>query len=107
MRGYDHAITLDDRGKHIYMRDGYDVWVPPNDNEEFPVGSVITIINSNYLNNNNDVNVKSTGMGVDVWGAGFNTTSSAWGIPANSIGTLVKVETNKWILSAAGLKNNQ
>jgi len=39
----------------------------------------------------------------EVWGAGYNQTSTAWYIPNNSMATLLKIGTDKWMLSGAGL----
>jgi hypothetical protein len=42
-------------------------------------------------------------MTTAVWGAGYNTTSTSFYIPNNSMATLLKIGANKWMLSGAGL----
>lgn len=104
-----YSLVLSDRGKMIYQTGGYTVIVPTNGQVAFPIGSVITIVNSGGAG---DLDIVSFDIGVntDIYGAGTDITSTDWALPSNSIATLIKVETNgaysKWLLSGAGIYDN-
>ena len=100
----DYILTLEDGGKHIYRTegDGYGVIIPTNASVAFPIGTAITVVSGTsecyfYLEDENNT---------ELWGAGFNQISSNWYIPANSMATLLKIGTDKWMLSGAGLATN-
>ena len=99
---YDnYTLVLSDAGKHILKDegDGYAVLVPTNANVAFPIGTVVTVVSGNSWTYINAVDVETT----EVWGAGYNQTSTSWYIPNNSMATLLKIGTDKWMLSGAGL----
>ncbi|CAB4122936.1 hypothetical protein UFOVP29_105 [uncultured Caudovirales phage] len=104
-----YSLVLSDRGKMIYQTGGYTVIVPTNGQVAFPIGSVITIVNSGGAG---DLDIVSFDIGVntDIYGAGTDITSTDWALPSNSIATLIKVETNgaysKWLLSGVGIYDN-
>lgn len=100
----DYTLVLSDAGKHVYKNEGegYSVVVPTNADVAFPIGTVITVVSGNswtYI-------YPADGMTTEVWGAGYNTTSSSFYIPDNSMATLLKIGTDKWMLSGAGLGND-
>lgn len=102
---YDGVYTLQtaDIGKHIYNpAQNMTVEIPPDSVANFPVGSAITFVSGGGIIEFNRDNGDTT----EVYGAGFNTTSPYWAIPMNSMATLLKVGTDKWIVSGAGLYNN-
>ena len=97
----DYTLQLSDAGKHVLKDegDGYSVVVPTNSSVAFPIGTVVTIVSGNswtYI-------YPADGNTTEVWGAGYNQTSTAWYIPNNSMATLLKIGTDKWMLSGAGL----
>ena len=97
----NYTLQLSDAGKHILKDegDGYGVEVPTNASVAFPIGSVINIVSGNswtYI-------YPADGMTTEVWGAGFNQASTQFYIPDNSMATLLKIGTDKWMLSGAGL----
>ena len=103
---YDTEYTLQtaDIGKHIYNPGGDNtIYIPVESVANFPVGSVVTFISSNgnptWISRNDSNQTQ-------VWGAGFNTQSNWWAIPAGSMGTILKVGPDKWIVSGAGLYND-
>ena len=98
---YDnYTLQLSDAGKHILKNDGdgYAVLVPTNADVAFSIGTVITIVSGNSYTY---IGASNNGV-TEVWGAGFNQTNS-WYIPENSMATLLKIGTDKWMLSGAGL----
>lgn len=97
----NYTLQLSDAGKHILKDEGegYGVEVPTNANVAFPIGSVITIVSGNGWTYIYPVDSGTT----EVWGAGFNQTSTSFYIPNNSMATLLKIGTDKWMLSGAGL----
>ena len=105
----NYSLVLSDRGKMIYQTGGYTVIVPTNGQVAFPIGSVITIVNSGGAG---DLDIVSFDVGVntDIYGAGTDITSTDWALPSNSIATLIKVATSgaysKWLLSGVGIYDN-
>lgn len=99
----EYTLQLSDAGKAILCYDT-DITVPSDDELNFPVGTVITIIvsldSSNILSGGGE-------SGSTVILAGTEGDSSAiWGIPSFNIATLIKVTANGWILSGPGIYNN-
>ena len=100
----DYYIKKEDANKHIYMKDGYSIHVPSNDRVPLPIGTTVVIVSGDsslYVYYYGDETVT-------IHAAGLNTTnqdSNSLHIPAWSIGTLMKIEENVWILSGAGLSN--
>jgi len=100
----DYYIKKEDANKHIYMKDGYSIHVPSNDRVPLPIGTTVVIVSGDsslYVYYYGDETVI-------IHAAGLNTTnqdSNSLHIPAWSIGTLMKIEENVWILSGAGLSN--
>ena len=97
----NYTLVASDAGKHIYKNDGqaYGVEIPTDASVDFEIGTAITIVSGDswtYI-------YPADNMTTEVWGAGFNTTSSSFYIPNNSIATLLKIGTDKWMLSGAGL----
>jgi hypothetical protein len=97
----DYTLVISDAGKHIYKddADGYSVLVPTNANVPFEIGTVITVVSGDGWTYIQAANTATT----DVWGAGFNQVNQNWYIPNNSMATLLKIDTDKWMLSGAGL----
>ena len=100
----DYTLTLADGGKHIYKTDGdgYGVTIPTNASVAFTIGTAITVVSGGrecyfYLED---------GDVTEVWGAGFDAYNQSWYIPPNSMATLLKINTDKWMLSGAGLASN-
>jgi hypothetical protein len=100
----DYYLQLSDIGKHIYKDDGddYGVYIPTNENVAFPIGTAITVVSGNSWTWIKPDNSSTT----ELWGAGFNTTSNYFYIPDNSMATLLKIGIDKWMLSGAGLGND-
>jgi hypothetical protein len=100
--GYsDYTLQLSDAGKHIYKddADGYGVVVPTDASVAFEIGTVVTVVSGDgwtYI-------YAADNMTTEVWGAGFNQTSTSFYIPNNSMATLLKIGADKWMLSGAGL----
>lgn len=103
---YDGTYFLQpsDAGKHIYNPDGNNTIVIPVESVvNFPVGTAITFVSTN--GNPTRIN-RANGDVTQVWGAGFDQQSNWWAIPSNSMGTLLKIAPEKWIVSGAGLYND-
>lgn len=98
----DYYIKMEDANKHIYMKDGHDVYVPSNEYVPFEIGTTIVLVSGNsnlhvYYNGNETVTIYAAGLGVT------NITNNSLQIPSRSIGTLLKIGENEWMLSGAGL----
>lgn len=98
-----YYLKLSDIGRHVY-RDtdsSSKVIIPTNKNVPFPIGTAISVVSGRnwcYF----DVDDNQT----EIWGAGFNTTSNYFYIPENSMATLLKIGIDKWMVSGAGLGND-
>lgn len=97
----NYTLQLSDIGKHVYKSDGdgYAVVIPADYKTNFPIGSAITVVSGNSWTYFNVEDSEVT----QLWGAGFNDTSTAYFIPNNSMATLLKIDRNKWMVSGAGL----
>lgn len=99
----EYTLQASDAGKHIYHPNGNNsIYIPVESVVNFPVGTAITFVstdNPTWISRHNGDLTK-------VYGAGFDTTSAWWAIPPNSMGTLLKVAPERWIVSGAGLYND-
>jgi hypothetical protein len=92
-----YTLQLSDAGKAIL---GYDtsITVPSDDEVDFPIGTIITLIVSSDL-----VEIASDGF-VILAGTEGNSSVS-WIIPRYNIATLIKVQADGWLLSGPGIYN--
>jgi hypothetical protein len=112
-QAFEHTLTLNDRGKFIRTRTGqsetsnHTVLVPSDAEVEFPIGSVITLINMYtvggggaymYINPKTDI----YGTSPRIYVPGFEYTST-WGFQGVGVATLMKVGTNEWLLTGNGI----
>lgn len=98
----NYTLQSSDAGRSIYYNNGGNnsIYIPTDANCNFPLGTAITIISG--ANGSTYINASDSNL-TEVWGAGYNQTSDAWYIPANSMATLIKIGPDKWMLSGAGL----
>ena len=90
----DRYLTLDDIGKHLFVTtSGTYIYITDSVSQEFPIGSVITIINKSggtiYLQKDND-NEDGT-----IYGSAQNDSGTQWYINDSGSGnmvTLIKIE---------------
>lgn len=95
-----YTLALTDNGKHIYSANAgaQAITLPTNAVAAFPIGAAITIVN------NGTTAISFTTTGTVVYKAG---TSAAWAsggtLAIRGLATLLKVATNTWFISGAGL----
>lgn len=95
-----YTFALADEGKHVYSANAgaQTVTLPTNASVALPVGAAITLIN------NGTTAIKLTTTGTTVYKAG---TSAAWAsggtLGVRGMCTFIKVATNTWFVSGAGL----
>lgn len=95
-----YQLVLTDAGKYIYSENtgAQTITVPTNATTAFPLGSTISIVN------NGTTNITFTTTGLTVYKAG---TYAAWGsggtLSVSGLATLLKVATDTWFISGAGL----
>lgn len=94
-----YVLVLADRGKMIYSENvaGQAVTIPPNSSVAFPVGAAVAIVNRGA----NPITV-TQGAGVTLRWAGTSSTGNR-ALAVNGLGTLLKVGTDTWMLSGAGV----
>lgn len=111
------TLRLDHAGKtlrYIGTNGGMTIYVPTNADVPFDIGTVITIISDQFTNNNNSLNVESSNYNtVKIVGNGFEASNPGdwWNLQStnrNNVGiyTLMKVDTDRWILSGPELNEN-
>jgi hypothetical protein len=116
---WNYTLQLSDRGKFIINQpvpnSGYAqhiyITVPSNLNVDFPVGSVITLINTNDANNNGyKIYVQPENYGGNdaprIWAVDLgNQNPSTWSFQGMQIGRLMKIGSNEWLLDAKNIIN--
>jgi hypothetical protein len=98
----EYTLKSSAAGSHIYYNNGGDntVRVPTEAHELFPVGTAITIVSG--TDGRTYIDPQDSDI-TRIYGAGFDEYNVAWYIPANSMATLLKIATDRWMLSGAGL----
>lgn len=96
----NYTLVLTDNGKHIYCTNSgaQTITIPANATVAFPLGSIITIIN----NGTTSVSINSTTNSITTYVAGDGTTGNRT-LPIKGMATLIKVDTNTWFITGAGL----
>lgn len=94
----NYYIKREDAGKHIYMKSGSSVYVPPNSRASFPIGTTIVIVSGDAT-----VYIYRDEVDTTIWGANLDNSGGSFYIPARSMATLLKIEEDGWMLSGAGL----
>jgi hypothetical protein len=94
------TLALTDSSKHIYSKNtgAQTITVPTNASVAFPIGTAITIVN------NGTTAITFTTTSLTVYKAGTSTAWASGGtLAVRGLVTLLKVETDTWFISGAGL----
>ena len=96
----NYTLVLTDNGKHIYCTNAgaQTITIPANATVAFPLGTIVTIIN----NGTTSVSINSTTNSITTYVAGDGTTGNRT-LPIKGMATLIKVDTNTWFITGAGL----
>jgi Major tropism determinant N-terminal domain len=92
----DIVLALTDRGGHIYNTGTGNVKIPTNASVAFPIGTVVTIISAD-----NAFAVQPVNSGTTVIIVSNSGPSTSVPIPANTYSTMLKIDTDKWIIERA------
>jgi hypothetical protein len=95
----NYVLALTDQGKHIYSTNTtlQSITIPTNANVGFPTGSAISIV----LQGNG--NILLLNSGVTLYLAGTSGARANANIASYGIATLLKVNTDTWFISGAGV----
>jgi hypothetical protein len=94
-----YTLTLDDIGDHVYTTAGaFTITIPANATTAFPIGSAITIINEDAIK----TLAPAGGVTLVLAGTGAATTGNRT-LAIGSVATIIKVGTNRWFISGAGV----
>jgi hypothetical protein len=96
----NYTLTLNDQGKHIYSTTAtgiQTITIPAYSSVEFPVGTAVTLI----LRGTGSLSV-NTSSGVTLCLAGTDQIGNRI-LSSNGMATLLKVETDIWVVNGAGL----
>jgi hypothetical protein len=88
------TLALSDSGKHFYVTSG--LTVPLNSSVAFDIGTVITIVS------NSTAITITPASGVTLQLAN-SATAGTRSLASNGVATLLKVATNTWYVSGAGV----
>ena len=104
-RSSDFTLELSHMGKHIYntVNGQIELTIPTNASVPFPIGTEIKLVNDSTASmlitrENTDT------MVLVAEGQGYTNEDIVFWLPSDGLATLLKVSTNKWILS--GLRVN-
>jgi hypothetical protein len=90
----DYTLVIGDLGKHIYKTGTGNVLIPTNASVEFPIGTCITLVtgstNSTQIA---PVTPLTTTVILSKFGANANIN-----VPADTYVTILKIDTDKWIV---------
>ena len=90
----DYTLVIGDRGKHIYKTDIGSIYVPTNASVDFPIGTCITLVTgSAHSTTIAPVDSGTTTLILSKFG-----TDNEINIPADTYVTILKIETDKWIV---------
>ena len=115
---WNYTLQLSDRGRFIinqtipnvtYVQTLY-ITVPRNDNVPFPVGTVITLINTNSITGNAyKIYVQPESYGdpnaPQIWSTNGNQNPSTWSFQGIQTATLMKISSNGWLLTGNDITN--
>ena len=90
----NYTLVLLDRGKHIYKTGTGNVLIPTNASVAFPIGTCITLVTgSAHSTTIVPVDTGTTTLILSKFG-----TDNEINIPADTYVTILKIETDKWIV---------
>lgn len=90
----DYTIALSDRGKHIYKTGTGSIYIPTNASVAFPIGTCITLVTgTGQATTITPVDSGTTTLVLSKFGTDNNIN-----ISADTYVTILKIETDKWIV---------
>jgi hypothetical protein len=96
--GVDYTLGMEDRGHHILCTDDIQsIRIPYNARVEFPIGTVITIVNPR----GDSVVINTEGGSIQVMIPGDDNYSNGGTFLVSEYGmaTLLKIDTDSWVLA--------
>jgi len=94
-----YTLALADQGDHVYATAGaFAITIPANATTAFPIGAAITIVVEDAAK----TVVPASGVTLVLAGTGAATTGTRT-MAIGSVATLLKVGTNRWYISGAGV----
>ena len=100
--GSQYTFVWTDRGKHIYNIGGgtYNNYVPTNASVSFPIGTAITIVTDSSTSINI---IATTYTTTNIVVPGIGSNNAGFNLPIDSMATLLKVASDKWMLTGHGI----
>ena len=94
-----YTLALSDMGKHIYATAAnFNITIPANSSVAFPIGTAITIVVEDQFH----TLVPAAGVTLVLAGTGAGTTGTRT-LAQGSVATIIKVGTDRWYVSGAGV----
>lgn len=97
----NYTLVITDSGKHIYMTQSANtgnVTIPQNSSVPFPVGTIITLVNSPTYSSN----IVNTGSST-LYVVANSTPRTSIQIGSFGIASLIKIGTDTWYVSGSGI----
>lgn len=97
----DYFPNAGDAGKHFYFISNGALIIPLDGNVDYPIGTTFVVVSGD----NNVGIVCQDWTQMSIWGAGYNQVDAGagWYITNRSIATVIKIESNTWMVSGATL----
>ena len=98
--GSDYTVTLNDRGRHIYVVSAGDILIPTHATVAFPIGTTITVV----TDGSHSTRIKAVDSGTTVLvlsKTGPANTVTGVAVSADTYVTMLKVENNRWMVQVA------
>jgi hypothetical protein len=95
--GVDYTLAYSDRGKHIYITSAGSVYIPTNATVAFPIGACIMLV----TDSSHSTHIRPSNAGVTTLILSKFGSDNDISLPADSVATLLKIETDRWIVQIA------
>jgi hypothetical protein len=96
----DYTITLNDRGRHLYVVSAGDIYIPTHAAVAFPRGTCITVVtDGTHSTHIKAVDSETTTLVLSKTGPANTVTGIA--VSADTYVTMLKVENNRWMIQVA------
>jgi hypothetical protein len=97
----DYFPSAADAGKHFYFVSVGALIIPTDSTINYPIGTTFVVVSGD----NNAGIVCQNWNDMAIWGAGYNQTDAGagWYITSRSMATVIKIDTNTWMVSGATL----
>lgn len=95
--GEDYTLVYGDRNKHIYVTSAGNIYIPTNGEVSFPIGACAMVV----TDSNHSTHIRTSQVGTPTLILSKFGSDADISLPADSIATLLKIDTDRWIVQIA------